>query len=176
MKRALGIALVIFLVAASGWAQQVPADSSATKEDIEKLFDTLHLREMMKNMMATSMQQSKQMANDTLRKKKPGISEQELQRMDSFMAEFTKTLDVSGMLDDFIPIYQRHLTRQDVQAMLAFYDSPTGQKILREQPAMMAEGMQAMQPRMRKMMEDIMDKAEKMAREDQEKSIKPAAQ
>jgi hypothetical protein len=96
--------------------------------------------------------------------------------MDSFMDEFTKTLDVSGMLGDFIPIYQRHLTRQDVQAMLAFYDSPTGQKILREQPAMMAEGMQAMQPRMRKMMEDIMDKAEKMAREDQEKSIKPAAQ
>jgi len=45
------------------------------------------------------------------------------------------------MLDDMIPVYQRHLTKQDVDSMLAFYNTPTGQKLLREQPAMMAEGM-----------------------------------
>ncbi len=49
--------------------------------------------------------------------------------------------------------------------MLAFYETPTGQKILREQPAMMAEGMQAMRPRMEKMMSDIADQAENVAKE-----------
>ena len=49
--------------------------------------------------------------------------------------------------------------------MLAFYDTPTGQKILREQPAMMAEGMQAMRPRMEKMMSDMTDQAENVAKE-----------
>ncbi len=70
------------------------------------------------------------------------------------------------MLDDMIPVYQRHLTKQDVDSMLAFYNTPTGQKLLREQPAMMAEGMQATQPRMQKMMSDLMDKVEQMVSEE----------
>jgi len=74
------------------------------------------------------------------------------------------------MLDDMIPVYQRHLSKQDVTAMLAFYNTPTGQKLLREQPAMMTEGMQAMQPRMQKMMSDLMDKVEQMVSEETKKS------
>ena len=58
--------------------------------------------------------------------------------------------------------------------MLTFYESPTGQKMLREQPQMMAEAMRAVQPRMEKMMSSIMDQAEKMAKEGFADS-KPAA-
>ncbi len=42
-----------------------------------------------------------------------------------------------------IPIYQRHLTKTDLDAVISFYASPVGQKLLKEQPAMMAESMQA---------------------------------
>ena len=89
----------------------------------------------MQNLMTTSMQQSKQIARDTIKKKQPELTEEQLKRMDALMDNFVKTLDLSGILDDVIPVYQRHLTKQDVSAMLAFYDSPTGRKILREQPA-----------------------------------------
>jgi hypothetical protein len=64
-----------------------------------------------------------------------------------------------------VPVYQRHLSKGDVSAMQAFYETPTGQKLLREQPAMTAEAMQAMQPRMQKMMATMMDEAEKMGKE-----------
>ena|SRR5437764_3359380 len=166
MKQIITIIAVILMAACIGWTQQASSDNpAATKEDIERLFTTLHLREMMQNMMTTSMQQSKQIAHDTIKKKEPELTEEQLKRMDSLMDNFVKTLDLSGMLDDMVPVYQRHLTKQDVSAMLAFYDSPTGQKILREQPAMMAEAMQAMRPRMEKMMSDITDQAEKMAKE-----------
>ena len=81
-----------------------------------------------------------------------------------------------GMLDDMIPVYQKHLSKSDVDAMIGFYSSPTGQKILSELPAITAEGMQAMQPRMRKVMDETSDRMEKMAREQAEKkNAKPAA-
>jgi uncharacterized protein len=175
MKRVWGTLCVVLIATCIGWTQQASSDSAAaTKEDVEKLFDTLHLREQMKSMMAMSMRQGKQIAHDTIKKKDPQVTEADLQRMDAFLDNFTKTADMSGMLDDMIPVYQRHLTKQDVSAMLAFYDSPTGQKILREQPAMLAEGMQAMRPRMEKMMSDITDQAEKMAKEDQKDPSAPA--
>lgn len=177
MKRALGMIFVLLVTACLGWAQQASSDSApATKEDIEKLFTTLHLPEMMQNVMTASMQQSKQIVHDTIKKKEPELTEEQLKRLDVLMDDFAKKLDLSGMLDDMIPVYQRHLTKQDVSAMLAFYDTPTGQKILREQPAMMAEAMQAMRPRMEKMMSDITDQAEKMAKEDLKDSSAPAKQ
>jgi hypothetical protein len=168
MKRIWGSLALVVVLACGGWTQNAPADTPADKEDIEKLFTTLHLREMMRNVMATSMQQSKQIAHDALRRKQPGISDEELKRMDGFIDDSVKSLDIVGMLDDMIPVYQRHLSKQDIQAMLAFYETPTGQKILREQPAMMSEGMQAMRPRMERMMADVMDKAEAMAKQESE--------
>jgi hypothetical protein len=175
MKRTWGIIFVVLMAACIGWTQQASSDTaSATKEDIEKLFTTLHLRDLMQNVMAASFEQSKQLAHDTIKKKQPDVTDDQLKRMDAFMDNFAKTLDLSGMFDDMVPVYQRHLTKQDVSAMLAFYDGPTGQKILREQPAMMAEAMQAMRPRMEKMMSDITDQAEKMAKEDQKDVGTPA--
>ena len=167
--------LVVLVATCIGWAQQAPSESApASKEDIEKLFAALHLRDMMQNVMAATMQQSKQIAHDAIKKKEPELTQEQLEHMDALMDNFAKTLDLSGMLDDMIPVYQHHLTKQDVSAMLAFYESPTGQKMLREQPAMMAEAMQAMRPRMEKMMSDITDQAEKMAKEDSKDSTQPA--
>jgi hypothetical protein len=54
-----------------------------------------------------------------------------------------------------IPIYQRHFSKTDVNSMTSFYSSPTGQKFLREMPAVMAESMQAMYPRIQRQIEAI---------------------
>ena len=166
MKRVCGWFLAVLVLACVGWAQNPPADAPADKEDVQNLFVALHLREMMQNMMTASMQQQKQITHDALKKKMPTTADDEFKRMDAFIDDFAKTIDLNGMLDDMIPVYQRHLTKHDVNAMLAFYNTPTGQKLLREQPAMMSESMQAMQPRMQKMMSDLMDKVEQMVRED----------
>ena len=170
MKRLSGSLLLVVVFACLGWAQATPADAPADKEDIQKLFATLHLNEMMQSMMTASVQQQTQLAHDALKKNLPTITDDDLKHMDTFINDFAKTIDVNGMLDDMIPVYQRHLTKQDVAAMLVFYNTPTGQKLLREQPAMMAEGMQAMQPRMQKMMSDLMDKVRQMISEETEKS------
>jgi len=174
MKRICLLVVGAILLTSIASAQQSPPESpAATKADIEKLFGALHLHEMMKNVMAASFQQSKQMVLEALKKKGGQLSDEQVKRMNAFFDDFAKNVDFDGMLDDMVPVYQRHLSQQDVAAMLVFYDSPTGQKILREQPAMMAEGMQAMHPRMEKMMSDAIDQAEKMVSE-QTGEMKPA--
>lgn len=76
MKRVRGALLLVFMFSCLGWAQAAAAEAPADKEDVEKLFATLHLREMMKNVMTATMQQQKQITHDALKKK--GIPEENL--------------------------------------------------------------------------------------------------
>lgn len=164
MKRIAAFVLAIGLACGVGWAQET-SNAPATKEDVERLFATMHIREQMHNTMAVMSKQSRQMAQDALKKRLPNLSEKDLDRLAAMMDRIEKQWDFDGMIDDMVPVYQRHLTKQDVAAMEAFYETPTGQKMLREQPAMTAEAMQAFQPRMEKMMNSMMDEVDKMAKE-----------
>lgn len=164
MKRIAAVVLAIGLACGVALAQETN-DAPATKEDVAKLFETMHIHEQMHNMMEVMFKQSRQIAQDALKKRVPEITQKDLDRMDAMMDRMQKQLDVDGILDDMIPVYQKHLTKEDVAAMQAFYGTPTGQKILREQPAMTAEAMRAVQPRTEKMMNNIMDEVEKMAKE-----------
>jgi len=76
---------------------------------------------------------------------------------------------MDAMLDDMIPIYQRHFSKTDIDAMSNFYGSQTGQKMMREMPALTTEAMQASYARMQKQMDDMMKRAEQVVKEDQEK-------
>jgi uncharacterized protein len=160
--------LLIFVILALGpvWAQETTSnDAPATREDIEKLFTTLHIHEQMRSIMEISAKQSMQTVRETLKQKLPNLTDGDLDRATAMTDTFLKSMDLDGMLNDMIPVYQRHLTKSDVAAMSAFYETPTGQKLLREQPAMTAEAMKAVQPRMEKMLSNLMDQAEKSARE-----------
>jgi uncharacterized protein len=166
MKRIVGLALLLVIAFGPAWAQQTSSDDTpATKEDVEKLFATMHIRDQMRSMMDLMAKQSKQMAQDSLKKKVPDISQKELDQIAAMTDRILKGFDLEGMIDDMIPVYERHLTKADIGAMAAFYETPTGQKMLREQPQMTAEAMKAVQPRMEKMMSNVMDEAERMAKE-----------
>ena len=168
MKRFSHVMLMLVLFLVPALAQQTSSsDAPATREDIEKLFTAMHIREQMSSMMQIMAKQQKQMVQETLKKKMPDIRQKDLDRIEAMMDQTMKDIDVNGMIDDMIPVYERHLSKTDVAAMSAFYQTPTGQKVLREQPQMTAEAMQAMQPRMEKMMASIMDQAQKMAKEAQ---------
>jgi hypothetical protein len=54
-----------------------------------------------------------------------------------------------------IPVYQKHFTQGDVNALIAFYSSPTGQKILNDMPAIMSDSMQSVMPIMRQHIDTV---------------------
>jgi uncharacterized protein len=172
----LRLILVTLVLVSMGWAQQTPAgETSASREDILKLFDVMHLRGQMKLVMDRVSAQMKSMTHDQLRKSNPQITDEEIAKLDAQSDDLLQGMPIDGMLDDMIPVYQKHLSKSDVDAMVGFYSSPTGQRILKEMPAMTAEGMQAVQPRLRKVMDEAMEKMKQMAKEQQENKSEPVA-
>ena len=175
MKRCV-ISLALILATACLTFGQQAGDAPPTREDILKLFDVMHIREQMKQVMNQVTKQMKSMTHDQIKKRNPEVTDEEIAKLDRMSGELLKDMPIDGMLDDMVPVYQKHLTKSDVDAMVGFYSSPTGQKILGEMPAMTAEGMQAMQPRLRKIMDETTEKIEKMASEEVEKKDpKPAS-
>ena len=176
-KRWLVVGLLLCLCVPNLFAQ-TSADVPATREDIFTLFNLMHIREQVDLAMESIAKQQRAIMHDNLKRQSPRISAEDLARLDQFTRDIMKDLPVDGMLDDMVPVYQKHLTKSDVEAMSTFYSSPTGQKLLREMPAMTAESMQAASPRIQAMMDNVMDRAQQMAKkEDREKkptSPKPA--
>lgn len=164
MKRIAALTLAIGLACGVTWAQE-SKDAPATKEDVEKLFQTMHIREQMQSMMETMSKQSRQMAQETLKKRLPELTQKDLDRLNQLTDRIWSQMDFDGMISDMLPVYQRHLTKEDVSAMEAFYETPTGQKLLREQPVMTAEAIEAVQPRMEKIMNTVMNEADEMVNE-----------
>ena len=169
MNRLLRIVLCLFaLVGYSVHAQT--SDAPATREDILKLFDTMKIHDQMRQVMDSVLTQQRAMVHEALKKRDPNVTADELKRLDQFMGDLMKDMPINELLDDMIPVYQKHLTRADVAAMDTFYASPTGQKLLREMPAMTAESIQAANPHMQAMMEKIMNQTEKEVDRDKGKS------
>lgn len=166
MKRYLGHSIIALMVVASLSAQEPAAAPPATREDILHLFDVMRLHDQMRPTMDAMMKQQSAMMRATMKKRYPQITEQHLARFDAVMQESVKEFPVDAILDDMVPVYQKHLTKPDVDAMSAFYSSPTGQKLLTEMPAMTSEAMEAAYTRMQKQMDAMMDRIEKMMEEE----------
>lgn len=172
MKRFLRIILCLFaLIGYSVHAQT--SDAPATREDVLKLFDTMKIHDQMRLVMDSVLTQQRAMVHEELKKRDPTVTADELKHLDQFMSDLMKDMPINELLDDMIPVYQKHLTHTDVAAMDAFYASATGQKLLREMPAMTAESMQATYPTMQAQLEKVMKRIDEMANEEIDKKAQP---
>lgn len=126
--------------------------------------------------MESIARQQRAIILDNLRRQTPHISAQQLIRLDHFTTDIMSELPVEAMIDDMVLVYQRHLTKSDVDAMSAFYSSSVGQKLVREMPAMTIESMQAASPRIQAFMDKVMERAQAMAKDkdQQEKRSVPS--
>src|SRR5579863_1492609 len=173
MKRSFVLLAIAVLFATAAFAQQATSssgDDPASKEDIQKLFEVMQIHQQMRQVMDAMMKQQTAMIDETLKKRYPQTSADKIARANRMIVETVKDMPMDAMLDDMIPIYQRHFTKTDIDAMSTFYASPTGQKMMREMPVLTSESMQASYARMQKQIDVIQQKAEQIVKEDQEKS------
>ena len=78
--------------------------------------------------------------------------------LDGVMQDVVDTMHIDEIIEAMVPMYQRHFTNADIDVVLAFYSSPTGQKFLNELPSIMQESMVAVGPIQQKMMQEMMQK------------------
>lgn len=164
---------VLLLLTTSALAQQTGVDTPATRDDVLQLFSVMNIKQQMRAIMDSMMQQQKSLVHDMARRKNPNVTTEELGRVDRIMDESVKDFPIEGILDDMVPVYQKHLTSADVSAMSAFYSSPTGQKLLREMPAMTSEAMQASYGRLQKQMEAVAERAENAIKDNEQRKPAP---
>ena len=169
MKRHSAFLAIILFAASRAFAQLATGDTPASKEDIQKLFEVMQIHQQMRQVMDAMMKQQTTMIDETLKKRYPQTSADKIARANQMIAETMKDMPMDAMLDDMIPIYQRHFSKTDIDAMSTFYASPTGQKMMREMPALTSESMQASYARMQKQMDTMTKQAEQIVKEDQEK-------
>jgi uncharacterized protein len=160
MKRLLLTLAVCLAFVKAGAAQQSPADAPATREDVQKYLEVMHSREMMAQMVVAMSKPMHQMIHDQYVKDKDKLPADFEARMNKMMDDTMKAFPWDEMLQSMVPVYQKHFTKGDVEALVTFYGSPTGQKILRELPAITAEAMQSMMPLLQKQMEAMTERVQ----------------
>jgi uncharacterized protein len=68
------------------------------------------------------------------------IQADQLQKfMDTFNQKFDVSAPSSAITDAMIPVYSRHFTMEEIQAITQFYETPTGQHMVKEMPGVIQE-------------------------------------
>ncbi len=155
MKK-LSLALILALFSVSGIvAQQNPADVPASKKDIQRYLEVTHSREMMKQIFDVMAKGVRDANHDRVTKERANLPPDAEERINKKTDELLKNMPIDEMFDVMISVYQKHWTKGDVDNLIAFYSTPTGQKLQNEMPQTMAEAMQAMRPVMLKHMGSV---------------------
>jgi len=164
----IALQLILLSTHALTLGQSSPAaNAPATRQDVLRLFKVMHINDQMRSVMDAMTKQQSALVHETMKKRYPQMTEERLEQFDAMMEEGIKDFPVDAIIDDLIPVYQKHLTRTDVRAMNVFYSSPTGQKLLREMPEMTSESMQLSYGRMQKQMDAMMERMQKMVKEEE---------
>ena len=113
--------LLLFLTPAV-IAQTAPANTKTA--NIRKLLLLMDAGTTFKNAMQTQVDLMKLAAKDIPPK---------------FWDELLKEIDPAAFLELLVPIYDKHLSAEDVDAMIVFYQTPTGKKLISALPQIIAE-------------------------------------
>ncbi len=138
MKRGIFAMLALALLCAGpAMAQQTQrkaqvqaqgGDEAAKRQDIRRLLELTGSAQLGQQIIGQMMA--------TFKRTNPNVPE-------SFWNQTAKEFDSKTMIDLIVPIYDKHLTHEDVKGLIAFYESPLGRKMVSVLPAITQESMQA---------------------------------
>ena len=159
VKRFLSVLSLGFVLAGLSFAQTA-ADAPASKQDVETYLSAVHSHEMMRQILESMAKPMQQMAHDQCAKYKDRLPADCEAQMNKNMDDMMKQMPFDEMMDAMIPAYEKHFTKGDMDALTAFYSAPTGQKVLRELPAIMSESMELMMPIMKRTVDQMTERAQ----------------
>jgi uncharacterized protein len=131
-------------------ASTIPPEDQASKEQLAKLFEVMRIREQVQSVrkMVPLMvegqiqQQSKAIESQMSRTKMTPEQRTAVEQITrKYVDKAVNIYPVEEMVDDMTSIYQRYLSRDDVDGMIAFYSSQAGQHLLDAQPKIAQEYM-----------------------------------
>ena len=155
--RILLAVLLAVLAAFPAHAQQAPADDAR----IDRLLEVTRARAMLDAMLPQIEASQRQMVAQMTGGRTLDASQQ--QRLDAILASSSSAVRKALAWENLEPIYRdiyrQTFTGEDIDAIVAFYESPAGQRMLEKMPELMQNTMTAMQrlvvPMLQQMEQDL---------------------
>ncbi len=79
---------------------------------------------------------------------------------ETFWEDFMSEFSPDAFVDAIVPIYQRYLTQDDLEAIIAFYDTPAGKKLIETQPMILQDSMEVGQQWGQEVAQQVMERYE----------------
>ena len=159
--RRIGLSLALLFAFSPGLAQSpataTPAPvEAANPAEVDRLLAVMDMQAMLSGMMQQVNAAQEKMVLDAFDEAMTESERKEMQEvMASASAIVRKHMGWTALEPVVRKVYLQLFTRQEVQAMIAFYTSAEGASILKKSPQAMALAMQEMQPLMQEMMADL---------------------
>jgi hypothetical protein len=102
------------------------------------LLDLIHAAALATQMMSGAETSVRPLMVSSFR---PGAYRDQL--IELFFAKFHSKLKGEVVVNLLVPIYDKHLTDEDVKGLILFYETPLGQKMITVLPQVMAESQEA---------------------------------
>jgi len=129
------------------------ASEAPAREDVERLMELSDADAMMDNTYQQMNTMMKNMAGNL------GIQPDEQHLYDEFNDRMTNLLkeevNWASMKPQMVDIYQRNFTQQEIDDIIAFYETETGQALLEKMPTVMQESMMVSQQAVQAIMPEI---------------------
>lgn len=153
----IGVHAQAYAVGANGNVKQeqtapvIAPENQASSEQLAKLFEVMRIQDQMKSMRQIVPSMVQQQIHAAMKQTEAGLpagtklTPEQREGMEKVMNKYVqKAMDLypaDEMLTDMTTIYQRHLSKDDVDGLIAFYGSPAGQHLLDAQPMIAQEFM-----------------------------------
>ena len=154
MSHRILLAALLALLATAGPAlAQQPADDARIDRLIEISRTRQTLDAMLPQIEASQRQMAAQMAGG---RELDAAQQQRLDRiLEGSAAAIRKALAWENLAPMYRDIYRQTFTGEDIDAIVAFYETPTGQRMLDKMPQLMQNTMAAMQRLVVPMLQDM---------------------
>jgi len=160
MKRAVLALLALVLMASA--CHVVADDQPASREDVVRMLNAIGMQQQAERMQTVMLQQVKATLPVADEEHLTPAQRARMQDITARMlADIMTAYPPSDAINDLVPIYQKHFTKRDVDAIAAFYQSPSGRKFVEKTPEIMGEFMAVLLPQMQAKIKPIIDKYQK---------------
>lgn len=138
MRIRLAILALVLCFAAPAFAQEAAAATDPAKEAaIRRLIAITggdKMADQMFSMMQTQMMQ-------IIKRSIPAGEQGDRARLmiEVFSAKLKERFEAEPLVNRLIPVYDRHLTTEELEGLIHFYESPLGQRLIQVMPQILQE-------------------------------------
>ncbi len=134
--------VLLFLLVSLATLTFAQAPAQPTRDDVLKFFEIMRVRQSMEDVRTAAVEQAKASVRALISDELPHATAPQVAELEGMVERMIQAYTIDNTIDDLIPIYQRHMSKDDLEAMNSFFSSPAGQKFLDTEPVIANEALQ----------------------------------